>query len=106
MLKGNKIILRKRIKDFEMISGFEKLSNIDLPHPPRDLPVEVHREVVSWMMDMTKEDSVKMYKKLLTLFELPFKTNNASRLYFKLHRTCWYDVLFEVYDFENKDTRV
>jgi hypothetical protein len=100
MKKRPKIILRKRIQNAEMISGFEKLSKIDLPKPPIEIPVELHMETVQWEMDMTKESSRKEYKKLLDLFNLPFKTENASRLKLLMRRKCWYDVFFEVYAIE------
>lgn len=100
MKKRPKIVLRKRIQDAKMINAFEKLTKICLPKPPIEIPVEKHMETVRWEMDMTKESSRKEYKKLLDLFGLPFKTENASRLQFLMKRKCWYDVLFEVYTVE------
>jgi hypothetical protein len=100
MLDGNRIVLRKRIRDYEMITEFEKLSNLKLPNPPLDIPVEDHRLSLTWTMDMKKESSLKSYKKMLQLFNLPFKTNGASRLWFVMRRDCWWDVLFSVYDLE------
>ena len=98
MQKRNKIVLRKRIRNSSMINGFEKLANMKLPDPPKDIPVEEHRLVLTWSMDMTNVASRKAYKELVELFELPYKTNGAKRLYFLMHRTCWWDVLFEVYE--------
>lgn len=97
MQKTHKIVLRKRIKDYEMITGFEKLSNIKLPYPPQNIPVEENYKILTWSMDMTKASSIAEYKKLLQLFELPFKTDDAERLYFRIKRLCWWDMLFEVY---------
>ena len=105
MKKRPKIVLRKRIQDAEMISAFEKLTKIYLPKPPIEIPVEKHMETVRWEMDMTKESSRKEYKKLLDLFNLPFKTDNASRLRFFMRRKCWYDVLFEVHAIEYKERK-
>jgi len=69
MKKRPKIVLRKRIQDAEMISGFEKLTKIRLPKPPIEIPVEEHMETVRWEMDMTRESSREEYKKLLDLFQ-------------------------------------
>ena len=102
MLNGNKIVLRKRILDHKMITGFEKISGIKLPHPPQELPIEEHLQVTTWEMDMNNEKSVHRYKELLDLFDLPFKTNGSSRLYFVMKRYCWWDVLFEVYEMDSK----
>jgi len=101
MMKKPKIILRKQIKDAAMISAFEELTKIKLPNPPCDIPIEDHILSVQWEMDMTRESARNEYKKILNLFELPFKTENSSRLIFFMKRKCWYDVLFEVYTQEN-----
>lgn len=100
MQKGTKIVLRKRIQDHAVIKGFEKLSNMKLPHPPQDIPVEENYKALVWSMDMKRTSSIDEYKKILELFELPFKTNGADRLYFRIKRLCWYDILFEVYEIE------
>jgi len=105
MKKGPKIVLRKRIQDSDIISGFEKLTKIRLPKPPVEIPVELHIETVYWEMDMTKESSRREYKRLLDLFGLPFKTENASRLKFFMKRKCWYDVLFEVHAIEYQERK-
>ena len=95
-----KIILRKRIQDATMISEFEKLTKIKLPNPPSEIPIEEHMLSVKWEMDMLKESARDEYKEIVNLFELPFKTDNASRLIFFMKRKCWYDILFEVYTVE------
>lgn len=100
MLSKHRIVLRKRIKDHQMIKEFESLSRIKLPNPPLELPIEEHLQVLKWEMDMTKDSTVQEYKKLLSLFELPFKTDGADRLHFVIKRYCWWDILFEVYKIE------
>ena len=98
MQKTNKIILRKRITNYTMIINFEKFTGMRLPLPPSELPIERHCKVLTWTMDLTKDASIKKYKKLLELFDLPFKDNNQDELFFKMKRVCWWDVLFEVYE--------
>ena len=98
MQKTNKIILRKRITDHDMIINFEKLTGMKLPLPPLEIPAEKHCKVLTWTMNLTKETSTKKYKELLELFDLPFKINNQDELFFKMKRVCWWDVLFEVYE--------
>ncbi len=100
MLSKHRIILRKRIKDHQMIKGFESLSGIKLPNPPLELPIEEHLQVLTWEMDMTKDSAVQEYKKILSLFNLPFRTDGADCLHFFIKRYCWWDILFEVYKIE------
>lgn len=100
MLSRTKIVLRKRITDHQMIKDFEKTTNLKLPKPPLELPIEENIHSLTWEMDMSRDTAVSEYKKLLSLFGLPFKTDGVDRLYFVMKRVCWWNVLFEVYRIE------
>jgi len=98
MKRKHTIILRKRIQNEEIIKKFETLTKMKLPYPPLEIPIKKHTQILTWEMDMTKESARNEYQKLVNLFELPFRTNSAKRLLFIVHRKCWYDILFEVYE--------
>jgi len=97
MNKNRKIILRKRIKDENIIREFEILSEIKLPLPPLEVPIERHIKTLSWTFDLSRDKTMVIYKQLLTLFKLPLKSKN-NILYCRIKRTCWYDITFEVYE--------
>jgi len=100
MRKGVKIVLRKRITEEHMIKGFEKLSGQKLPPPPLDIPKELHTMAHTWTFDLSRESGLAAYKELLELFELPFKTNGAKKLFCKMIRHGWYNVMFEAHEWD------
>lgn len=99
--KGVKIILRKRITEQYMLDGFEKLSNTKLPEPPTKEPKALHALASIWIFDLSKESTIKTYSELLNLFNLPYKTRNANKLFCKMIRYGWNDVMFEVHAWDD-----
>lgn len=101
MKKGIKVILRKRITEEHMLVGYEKLSGVKLPPPPLEEPKELNVMTNIWTFDLTRESTIIEYKKLLNLFNLPYKTNGANKIFCKMRRFNLYDVIFEVHEWDD-----
>lgn len=96
--KNKKIILRKRIKDYNIINNFNKYTPVNLPKPPIYNKDEFF--TLSWFFKLNYCEAYIKYLDLLEYLSLPLiKSNNLIEV--KIHRLCWWDIIFEVYEVEN-----
>ncbi|KAB7890285.1 hypothetical protein [Poseidonibacter ostreae] len=98
MEKNKKIILRKRIKEYNIINNLNNHTPVELPRPP--IYNKHDYLILSWFFKLRHDEAYIKYVDLLNYLSLPIK-ENIDFVEIKIHRLCWWDIIFEVYEVKN-----